>query len=145
MNLFAMLLMNLPGIVAFLASLLITERMKVSLQKEHSEFLENLKWDLKAREQAVKVAEYMVLANNLKTPEDCQKATQLSWELAMWLPDEIYKEMTSSIASPTNETNVLTTVISVRKLLIGDKAGSLTSENIAHHALGISSPQKPQP
>jgi hypothetical protein len=40
----------------YLASLWIGERLKTSLQKEHSRFLENLKWELKVREQAVRVA-----------------------------------------------------------------------------------------
>ena len=124
----------------YLASLWISERLKTSLQKEHSEFLEGLKWDLKVREQAVRVAEYLALARNLKedSPDsDYRKANQLSWELAMWLPEDIYKEMVGAIASPSKGTNELTTVVSVRSLLLKDKAGHLTSENIAHHAPGI--------
>lgn len=124
----------------YLASLLISERLKTSLQKEHSQFLENLKWDLKVREQAVRVAEYLALARNLKedSPDtDYRKANQLSWELAMWLPEDIYKEMVSSIVSPNEKTNELTTVVPVRKLLLQKEAGNLTSENIAHHAPGI--------
>ena|SRR5215813_14311218 len=128
------------GAVQFLASLLISERLKVSLQKEHSKFLEDLRWDLKVREQAVRVAEYMALAKSLKgdSPEsDYRKANQLSWELAMWLPEQIYKEMTRAIASPTIEANPLTTVVAVRSLLLGTKAGNLTSDHIAHHGPGI--------
>ena len=34
----------------YLSSIWISERLKTSLQKEHSTFLENLKWDLKVRE-----------------------------------------------------------------------------------------------
>jgi len=34
----------------YLTSIWISERLKTSLQKEHSTFLENLKWDLKVRE-----------------------------------------------------------------------------------------------
>jgi hypothetical protein len=124
----------------YLASLWISERLKTSLQKEHSAFLENLKWELKVREQAVRVAEYLALARNLKEDSldsDYRKANQLSWELAMWLPEDIYKEMVSAIANPSKDTNELTTVVSVRSLLLKDKAGTLTSENIAHHAPGI--------
>jgi|GEM_PF-6026490 len=36
------------GVLQYLASLWISERLKVSLQKEHSTFLENLKWELKS-------------------------------------------------------------------------------------------------
>jgi hypothetical protein len=124
----------------YLASLWISERLKTSLQKEHSAFLESLKWDMKVREQAVRVAEYLAHARSLKedSPDsDYRKANQLSWELAMWLPEDIYKEMACAIASPNRNTNELTTVVAVRSLLLKDRAGNLTSENIAHHAPGI--------
>lgn len=128
------------AVLQYLASLWISERLKTSLQKEHSQFLEYLKWDLKVREQAVRVAEYLALARNLKedSPDtDYRKANQLSWELAMWLPEDIYKEMVTSIVSPNEKTNELSTVVSVRKLLLQKEAGNLTTENIAHHAPGI--------
>ena len=88
----------------------------------------------------MRVAEYLALARNLKgeSPDtDYRKANQLSWELAMWLPEDIYKEMVVSIATPNEETNELSTVVSVRKLLLQKNAGNLTTENIAHHAPGI--------
>ncbi|WP_347274656.1 hypothetical protein [Candidatus Kuenenia sp.] len=55
----------------------------------------------------------------------------------MWLPEDIYKKMASAIATPSEQTNELTTVISVRSLRLKENAGNLTSENIAHHAPGI--------
>ena len=128
------------GALQYLASLWISERLKTSLQKEHSAFLENLKWEVKVREQAVRVAEYLALARSLKedSPDsDYRKANQMSWELAMWLPEDIYKKMVSAIVTPSEKANELTTVISVRSLLLKEKAGNLTSENIAHHAPGI--------
>ena len=54
------------GALQYLASLWISERLKTSLRKEHSAFLENLKWEVKVREQAVRVAEYLALARSLK-------------------------------------------------------------------------------
>ncbi len=130
----------LIGALQYLASLWISERLKTSLQKEHSAFLEDLKWDLKVREQAVRVAEYLAIARSLKedSPEsDYRKANQLSWELAMWLPEDIYKEMVRAIASPGGNANELTTVVAVRSLLLKGKAGDLTSKDIAHHAPGV--------
>jgi len=128
------------GVLQYLASLLISEKLKTSLQKEHSTFIENLKWEVKVREQAVRVAEYLALARSLKedSPDsEYRKANQLSWELAMWLPDDIYKEMAHAISGPNANINELTTVVAVRSLLLKEKAGKLTSENIAHHAPGI--------
>lgn len=124
----------------FLLSLWISERFKASLQKEHSNFLENLKWEMKAREQAARVAEYLALVRCLKedSPDtDYIKANQFSWELAMWLPEEIYKKMTHAIVNPSKANNELTTVLAVRSLLLQKKAGNLIAENIAHHAPSI--------
>ncbi len=124
----------------FLITLWISERFKISLQKEHALFMENQKWELKTREQATRVAEYLALARDLRhdsSEGDYRKANQMSWELAMWLPDDIYKEMVKAVANPDMETNELTTVIAVRHLLLQDKSGALTSENVAHHAPGI--------
>jgi len=125
---------------AFLSKNWILERLKLSLQKEHSKFLEELQWERKTREQAEKVAEYLALARQLNeesTGEDYRKANQLSWELAMWLPEDIYIETVRAVADPSSETNVLSVVIRVRELLLKDKAGTLSQDNIAHHAPGI--------
>ena len=128
------------GIVGFLARNLILERLKIELQKEHSLFLDQLQWDRKAQEQASRVAEYLSLARRLSddSPElDYRKANQLSWELAMWLPSEVYRNMTMAIAHPHAEANEMTVTIEVRKILLGSKAGDLTADDIAQHAAGI--------
>jgi hypothetical protein len=118
----------------------IIERVKLSLQKDLSEFDEELRRENQAREKAEKVAEYMSLARNLR--EDSGKAeyiraNKLSWELAMWLPEDIYKEMARALSSPDLNTNELSVIILVRKLLLGEKAGDLSQNDIAHHAPGI--------
>lgn len=134
----------LLSIIILVSKTWIVERVKLSLQNEHSEFAEELQWESKARERAEKVAEYLSLARNLKEnskEEDYIKANKLSWELAMWLPDDIYKEMVKAIADPNKDTNELSVVISVRKLLLKDKAGNLNQDNVAHHAPGIGKKQ----
>ena len=65
------------------------------------------------------------------------RANQLSWELAMWLPEEIYIEAVNAIKNPIETCNALTAVVAVRKLLLGDQAGSLNQAQIAFHAPGI--------
>ena len=127
-------------IFQFLASLWFSERLKAELQKENAEFIEILKWDLKVREQAKRVAEYMALARRLTIASletDYERANQLSWELAVWLPDEIYKQMTTAIMQSNPDVNELSVTISVRKILLGEKAGSLSAVDIAHHAPAI--------
>ena len=130
----------LISIFAFLARNLFIERFKLALQKEHSKFLDELQWNRKVQEQAARVAEYLALARRLResSPEsDYERANQLSWELAMWLPEEIYKQMTHAIVRPDQGVNELSVTISVRKLLLGEKAGNLGPDDIAHHVPGI--------
>jgi hypothetical protein len=54
----------------------------------------------------------------------------------MWLPKEIYKQMTLAIARPNQDANE-SLAISVRRILLDDKAGNLGPDDLAHHALGI--------
>lgn len=118
----------------------LVERLKASLQKEHTEFLDRLQWERKTQERAERVAEYLSLAVTLKADspiDDYRRANRLCWELAMWLPEEIYKDMTKAVVEPGKEKNALTIVIAVRKHLLGDKAGSLYSEQVAVHGPGL--------
>ena len=55
----------------------------------------------------------------------------------MWLSEKIYKEMVVSIVKPDEDINELTVAISVRKLLLGDKAENLKPDDITNHAPGI--------
>jgi len=117
------------------------ESVKASFQKENTVFLEKLRWELKAREQAERVAEYLTIARDLKesdSPEEYRRANRLNWELAMWLPEDLYKAMVDAVAKPiSSENNPLSVVVAIRKYLLGDAAGQLTQDNIAHHAPGI--------
>jgi hypothetical protein len=130
----------LLGIIQFLASFWISERLKVELQKENAVFIEKLRWELKVREQAERVAEYMAIARDLKessSADDYRRTNQLAWELAMWLPENVYRIMGQAIAKPDENNNPLSVVVEVRKALLGESAGNLTQNDIIHHAPGI--------
>jgi len=130
----------LIAILAYIVKNWFLERLKTSLQKEYGRYLSELQWEEQTKLQASKVAEYMSFARLLSEnspPEDYIKANQLSWELAMWLPEEIYKELTLALSNPNTNINELSTVITVRKLLLKDKAGELNQDQIMHHAPGI--------
>jgi hypothetical protein len=96
--------------------------------------------ELKAKERAERVAEYMAIASTLKddsSEESYLKANRLSWELAMWLPTDVYRSMGKAISQPNSENNPLSVVILVRKELLGSAAGNLTQDDIIHHASGF--------
>ena len=132
------------GVFAYVARhyvpLWVAEQIKLQTQKDHTQFSEALKWELKGRERAVKVAEYLALANTLKgcsSEEEYRKANQLSWGLAMWLPADIYKKMVQGVVHRNADSNELTTVIQVRKLLLGEISGNLTADDVAAHLPSI--------
>jgi hypothetical protein len=126
----------LLGVIQYLCY----EKLKALWQRETGEVLERMRWDFKVREQAAKVAEYMALKLTLtdeSSAEDYAKANRLSWELAMWLPSDVYKELTQAMFKPTQQVNALTVTIAVRKLLLGKTAGDLNQEQILMHGRGI--------
>ena len=87
----------------------------------------------------------MSLVRSLKedsSEEDYRKANTLSWELSMWLPDNIYELMRKALINQNEDENVFSVLIAVRKVLLGSKAGSLTSEGIVIHAPNIGKSQK---
>jgi hypothetical protein len=88
-------------------------------------------------ELAEKVATYLALACNLNesdSRETYRMANKLAWELAILLPDEIYRSIGKAISEPDTSDNLLTVVIQVRKLLLGADAGNLTAGSVMHHA-----------
>jgi hypothetical protein len=130
----------LLGALWFLLPLWISERFKAGLQRENAAFLERLRWDLKAREQAARVAEFLALIWRLESDEDCRKATRLSWELALWLPADLYKEVKAAHSNTNENQNMLTALISVRKYLLKENAGDLDMNDILYFKLGIGKP-----
>lgn len=89
---------------------------------------------------ASKVAKYLALSVTLREDspkEDYRQANELCWELAMVLPSEVYKRMIKGIITRDASANELMTVIDVRKLVLGEAAGSLNSQDVAAHAPAI--------
>ena len=130
----------LIGAVQFLLTLWVSERVKAALQKDNAVFLERLRWEQKAREQSEGVAEYMAVARDLTASspgDDYRRANRLAWELAMWLPADVYKALGRALRSPNSADNPLSVVVAVREVLLGDALGSLTQDDILHHAPGI--------
>ncbi|MFN4028567.1 MAG: hypothetical protein ACK4LR_01035 [Acidovorax temperans] len=128
------------AIVQFLLSLWIAERLKSQLQLENAKVLEAMKWEVRVREQAAKVAEYMSATANLAEtdpPERYAQLNRLSWELALWLPSDVYRSMGQALTHRTETENELTVIMQVRKHLLGDQAGDLSSEEIVVHSPGI--------
>ncbi|WP_313894669.1 hypothetical protein [Psychrobacillus sp.] len=128
------------GIVTLLLGIFqfwLQERTKSYLQKKNNEFLEKLRWENKAKEEAAKVAEYLSLVKNLQTEEDYRKVNKLAWELTMWLPSDVYKAMGQALTNPSDSNNELSIIIDIRKILLGKESGNLTQDDVIQHGPGI--------
>ncbi|MES2693442.1 MAG: hypothetical protein V4773_08215 [Verrucomicrobiota bacterium] len=87
-----------------------------------------------------KIADYLLVASQLKadSPEEqYRRANTLAWELAMVLPTDLYQSMGRALSQPTPTHNLLSVVIEVRKLVLGEAAGDLKDTHVIAHAPGI--------
>lgn len=141
MNIYEISIMTiLLGGIQFLIAIWIKYRLENSIKHEYDKLAEDYRYNIRVREQAARVSEYLALARSLKKESgelEYERANQLSWEMAMWLPADIYRNMVKAIVAPDGSINELTVVIEVRKLLLGEHAGNLSPDHIAYHAPGI--------
>lgn len=117
----------------------LVERLRASIQQEHTKFLDQLQWERKIQVRAESVAEYLSIATTIQedaSEGEYSKLNQLGWELAMWLPDKIYRDVAQAVISPTYE-KTLETVITVRRYLLGESAGSLAATDVVLASPGI--------
>ncbi|TNM66484.1 hypothetical protein [Aliirhizobium smilacinae] len=94
-----------------------------------------LEWEQKKREQAARVAEYMSYAWQLRSDDTMdiyRKTNQLGWELAMYLPAELYTHVRDGVMD-ANDKNPLSAILAARKHLLKDERDALTLDDIAFH------------
>lgn len=127
------------GVIQFLVGLWIKARLESSIKSEYDKLLEDYRFDLRTKEQAAKAAEYIALARNLNltsTEADYRRANQLAWELALWLPDDLYRNLGKALASPSPNNNILSVLIEIRKLLL-KTPGTLNDTEVIHHSPNV--------
>jgi hypothetical protein len=137
------------GIVQFLLSIWIKARLENSIKAEYDKLIEEYRFELRAKERAEKVAKYLSLY--FKDSQNFQELNQLSWELALWLPDHIYLNLTKALKNVGPEMDItkptiLDTLIETRKVLL-KKPGSLVGDNIIVHGkdFGKQTPNSDKP
>jgi hypothetical protein len=131
---------SLLAVVQALVSLWISERLKAALQLENARVYEALRWEVRVREQAAKVAEYLATIRELREddpPDRYREVNRMSWELALWLPADVYRAMGQALVAPSSVQNELTVLLAVREHLLGTSAGDLTQDEIGVHGPGI--------
>jgi hypothetical protein len=107
------------------------------IKSRFDRLVEDYRFELKANEQGAKIAEYAAISVFLQvtdSPELYRRANQLSWELFLWLPPEVYRQLARGLAHNTEETAAA--FIEVRRLLLGARAGDLGPNDLIFHAPG---------
>jgi len=101
--------------------------------------LEDYRFELKTREQASQIAEYAALAWTIKdtdNPETYRRVLQLSWQLFLWLPPDVYRKLGKGLVHKDAK-ELTESLVEVRKLLLKDSAGNLGIDDIIIHGPGI--------
>lgn len=128
------------GVIQFLLALWTRARLEASIKSEYDRLLEDYRFEQRVKEQAAKTAEYIALARGLKTTstdEDYRRANQLAWELALWLPDDLYRKLARALTSPqSKDNNILAVLVDIRKLLL-KTPGTLNDDEVLHHAPSV--------
>lgn len=114
--------------------------VEAAVNQRFDKALEDYRLELKIREQAVSIATYAAIAHDLKADdsrETYQKANELSWQLFLLLPEDIYKKLGNGLIHVHDREQLVHALTDVRRMLLGEKAGSLGPDNIIVHAPNI--------
>lgn len=130
-------LAQLAGLLAvqWLLALWVKTRVEASIKAENDRRLEEYRYEIKTREQAAKVAEYFSYYFGLQSTSseaDYRRVNQLAWELALWLPEDVYRQVAKAVKHNDEDHNVLTSLIAVRKVLL-QVPGSLSADELFLH------------
>ena len=85
-------------------------------------------------QQASKIAEFLslwVIAEPKENREDKLKLNQLSYEMSLWLPDDIYNELSKTLQNVPDAKNPKEVLIAIRKIYHGVD-DTLRAETIIH-------------
>jgi hypothetical protein len=128
------------GVLQFLLTTWTKARIGESIRSEYAKILEEYRYDIKVRERAARVAEYLSLYYG--NSQNFQKLNQLSWELSLWLPSDIYTSIGPALKNigpqmDLDKETLLDILIKTRKYLLKDNCGDLTNDNIMVHGKNI--------
>ncbi len=122
------------SVVQFLLSIWVKSQIENAIEMKYARLLEDYRYTLRAKERAEIVAEYLALYTHEST--SYQRLNQLSMELALWLPADLYKRLAKAMqkfsAGDHEGENIITVLMDIRSFLLGD-TGGLTDEDIIVH------------
>jgi hypothetical protein len=105
--------------------------LKASIRHEYDRKLEELKSEIRRREQAAVVAELLAewISNPNPDAQHCKTLNRLTWEAKLWLPEALVKDLCRTLVLAPGRKNVIELIVDVRRVLVG-KPDSVTAADI---------------
>jgi hypothetical protein len=103
------------------------DRALAGVQHEYARQLEELRFDQRLRVRAELTAE--LLAEWLPAPPHKKRLNQLAWEVSLWLPDQILKDLMRGLSNATDAKDIKAILLDVRRHLRGE-AGTLEPQDL---------------
>jgi hypothetical protein len=118
------------GALQGLTAIWLKGRFEATLKHTFDRKLEDLKFEIRQREQAAMMAELLSewVANN---PPDKKRLNRLTWEASLWLPEDVARDLCATLNHKPGAKSVKELLIEVRKILKGPKDG-FTAASIIH-------------
>jgi hypothetical protein len=116
--------------IQWLIAVWLKSTITASIKHEYDKKLAEFQYELRIREQAVKIAEFF--SEWSKNNADINKLNNMSMELSLWLPADIYKDLAKCLTYAPGAPLAKDILIAVRKHLLKNSAGDLTAPEIIH-------------
>ena len=117
------------GSVQGLLTIWLKARLESSIKHEYDRKLEELRYELRQREQAAMVAE--LLAEWTSKPTDVKRLNQLTWEASLWLPARVVKDLCGTLSHGPDAKSTKAILVEVRRVLKG-KPDDVTAADFIH-------------
>ena len=111
---------SLLGILAFLSKAWIEKRIEFSIQHEYDKKLSKFESDLEIRLRAELVADLMAEWIKDTNQLDYHRLNQLSFQAFLWLPPQLARDLSNTLAHRSGADDLRSIIQKVRKHLLGE-------------------------
>jgi hypothetical protein len=118
------------AVVQILVSLWFKTRLESSIKHSYDKLLKQYESQVKIREQAARVAEFLALA--FSPTIEPMRFNQLAWELSLWLPAPLVCDISRCLAGEKDAKTPKEILIEVRRILLQAPNDTLRPENLLH-------------
>ena len=118
------------AVLAFLSGEWLKYRLEHSISHEYDRKLEEMKYEMRKREQAARVAKLLAMSFDPETKP--REFNELAWELSLWLPKDLVWEITKCLCGESTAKNPKEILIEIRKVLNGGEDDGLEAGQLVH-------------